>query len=58
MTSYCCDMLKEYKQHLSPQQIEQIKKEIKDELDICESYGKTLGMQMDHDAWKNFLQTF
>ena len=57
MPSYACDLVLKYKKHLDTEQIEQIYKEVEQEVKIYENAEKTLGMECDHRTWKNFLLT-
>ena len=52
MPSECIDLYQRYGHLLSNQQKKQIANEIRNELDRCEEVGKFLGMQCDHNTWK------
>lgn len=52
MTSYAVDLVCRYEQSLQTAQLMQIAEEIEMELLRAENAGRTLGMDMDHDSWK------
>jgi hypothetical protein len=54
ITGLSCDLVKTYEKYLRKEQLEQIRREILEELRRHEEAGATLGMQMDHDGWTKF----
>lgn len=50
------DLVLKYEKGLHLVELEQIAKEIKEELRRYEAQGKVMGMQMDHTAWKISLR--
>lgn len=54
MSSLCPELYRRYGGMLTDAQREQIAEEIERALELAEGAGVTLGMRMDHDAWKAF----
>jgi len=51
-----CDWVRDYRKHLAPEQIDQIAKEVRHELDLCSARGGHLGMEMDHRTWEKLVR--
>ena len=51
MTSLAWELVLTYADYLSTRQLEQIVREIQEELDLASRMGKTLGARHDHDSW-------
>lgn len=54
--SDAADWVRQYRKHLTAQQIEQIAEEVETELRICEHQGRTLGMDCDHKVWAKLVK--
>jgi hypothetical protein len=56
MPSYTCDLINQYKNYLSIEQVHQIREELEKELKLYEEMGKTLGDVFDHQMWRKFVE--
>lgn len=54
--SDAADWVRQYRKHLTAQQIEQIAEEVETELRVCERQGRTLGMDCDHKVWAKLVK--
>ena len=55
MSSLAPELVMEYWEYLSTDQLNQIRKEVEKELEIDREYPKHLGMDCDRDSWKSFV---
>ena len=50
-----CDWVRAYSKHLMVNQVEQIAREVAEELQKCESQDRHLGMAQDHRDWAHLV---
>jgi len=50
-----CDWVRGYQDYLTPHQVEQIAREVNEELARCEARGSRLGDECDHRTWMTLV---
>lgn len=54
--SHARGLVRAYGQHVEPAQLEQIRREVAEELATYERMGKTLGHDCDHKTWRGVVE--
>lgn len=55
ITGMTADLVRQYRKHLTAEQVAQIAREVDEELAACERRGTTCGHDMDHREWARLV---